>query len=132
DGSWYTSGDVGVLDEDGYLAITDRKKDIIIRGGENVSAAEIEELLLRLPGVAEAAVVAAPDARFGEHACAFVRVLPGAEAPTLDGVRSSLGATGLGRQKWPEELNVVADFPRTASGKVQKYVLREQLRAVDA
>jgi acyl-CoA synthetase (AMP-forming)/AMP-acid ligase II len=60
---WFMTGDVGVLDADGYLAITDRKKDIIIRGGENVSAAEVEELLIRLPGVAEVAVVAAPDAR---------------------------------------------------------------------
>ena len=129
---WYVTGDVGVLDEDGYLTITDRKKDIIIRGGENISAAEVEELLLRLPAVAEAAVVAAPDARFGEHACAFVRVLPGADVPSLELVRSHLAAAGLGRQKWPEELQVTTDFPRTASGKVQKYVLREQLRAVNA
>jgi acyl-CoA synthetase (AMP-forming)/AMP-acid ligase II len=130
DGSWYATGDVGVVDEDGYLTITDRKKDIIIRGGENVSAAEVEELLLRLPGVAEAAVVAAPDARLGEHGCAFVRLLPDADAGlTLDAVRSHLAAAGLARQKWPEELRVATDFPRTASGKVQKFVLREKLRA---
>ena len=128
DDGWYHTEDVGVLDEDGWLAITDRKKDIIIRGGENVSALEIEELLLRVPGVAEAAVVAAPDARLGEHACAFVRLLPGADPPSLDGVRASLDAAGLARQKWPEELRLVDDFPRTASGKVQKFVLRTQLR----
>jgi acyl-CoA synthetase len=130
DEGWYVTGDVGVLDEDGYLTITDRKKDIIIRGGENVSAAEVEELLLRLPGVAEAAVVAAPDERLGEHACAFVRMLPGsaADAPDLEAVRSHLAAAGLGRQKWPEELRLADDFPRTASGKVQKFVLRDQLR----
>src|SRR5205823_3647560 len=127
---WYTTGDVGVLDEDGYLTITDRKKDIIIRGGENVSAAEIEELLLRVPGVAEVAVVAAPDTRLGEHACAFVRALPGGSAADIDleVVRSHLAGAGLGRQKWPEDLRLVEDFPRTASGKVQKFVLREQLR----
>ena len=129
DGSWYASGDVGVIDEDGYLTITDRKKDIIIRGGENVSAAEIEELLLRMGGVAEVAVVAAPDVRLGEHACAFVRLAPGAPTLELDAVRSHLSAAGLSRQKWPEELRLVPDFPRTASGKVQKFVLRQQLRA---
>ena len=128
DDGWYVSGDVGVLDEDGYLTITDRKKDIIIRGGENVSAAEVEELLLRIPGVAEVAVVAAPDARLGEHGCAFVRVMPGAAEFDLEAVRSNLGAAGLARQKWPEELRFVGDFPRTASGKVQKFVLRQQLR----
>jgi acyl-CoA synthetase (AMP-forming)/AMP-acid ligase II len=128
DDGWYVSGDVGVLDEDGYLTITDRKKDIIIRGGENVSAAEVEELLLRMPGVAEAAVVAAPDARLGEHGCAFVRAVPGGVEFDLDAVRTSMAAAGLARQKWPEELRFVDDFPRTASGKVQKFVLRQQLR----
>jgi len=130
DDGWYVSGDIGVLDADGYLTITDRKKDIIIRGGENVSAAEVEELLLRMPGVAEAAVVAAPDARLGEHACAFVRLLPGSSDAELsmDAVQAHLSAEGLGRQKWPEELRFVDDFPRTASGKVQKFVLRARVR----
>src|SRR5581483_5792606 len=123
DDGWYVSGDIGVLDADGYLTITDRKKDIIIRGGENVSAAEVEELLLRMPGVAEAAVVAAPDARLGEHACAFVRLLPGSSDAELsmNAVQAHLSAEGLGRQKWPEELRFVDDLPRTASGKVQKF-----------
>ena len=129
DGGWYATGDVGVIDEDGYLTITDRKKDIIIRGGENVSAAEVEDLLLHIRGVAEVAVVAAPDPRLGEHACAFVRLVPGAESLELERVRSHLAAAGLARQKWPEELRLVPDFPRTASGKVQKFVLRQQLRA---
>jgi non-ribosomal peptide synthetase component E (peptide arylation enzyme) len=128
DDGWYVTGDVGVLDADGYLTITDRKKDIIIRGGENISAGEIEELLLHLPGVAEAAVVAAPDQRMGEHACAFVRLQPGATAPTLDSMRSHLDAAGLAKVKWPEELRVADDFPRTASGKIQKFVLRKQVR----
>ena len=117
-----------MLDDDGYLTIIDRKKDIIIRGGENVSAAEVEELLLRMPGVAEVAVVAAPDERLGEHGCAFVRLLPGQRAPTLDAVRAHLEAAGLARQKWPEDLRAIEEFPRTASGKIQKFVLREQLR----
>jgi len=125
---WFATGDIGVLDADGYLAITDRKKDIIIRGGENVSAVEVEELLLRIPGVAECAVVAAPDERLGEHACAFLRMLPGAAAVSLPDVRADLERAGLARQKWPEELHLVDEFPRTASGKVQKFVLRDRLR----
>ena len=125
---WFGTGDVGVLDVDGYLSIVDRKKDIIIRGGENISALEVEEQLLHLPAVAEAAVVAAPDARLGEHAAAFVRMQPGAPPPSLEAVRAHLEQVGLARQKWPEEIRGVEDFPRTASGKVQKYVLREGLR----
>jgi acyl-CoA synthetase (AMP-forming)/AMP-acid ligase II len=125
---WYATGDVGVLDDDGYLSIVDRKKDIIIRGGENISALEVEELVLRLPGVAEVAVVAAPDSRLGEHACAFVRPLPGQHAPTLDVMRAHLHAAGLARQKWPEEIRTIDDFPRTPSGKIQKFALRDRLR----
>jgi acyl-CoA synthetase (AMP-forming)/AMP-acid ligase II len=125
---WYATGDVGVLDDDGYLSIVDRKKDIIIRGGENVSALEVEELVLRLPGVAEVAVVAAPDARLGEHACAFVRPLRDSDLPSLDAVRAHLDAVGLARQKWPEELRAIEEFPRTPSGKIQKFALRDQLR----
>jgi acyl-CoA synthetase (AMP-forming)/AMP-acid ligase II len=126
---WYRTGDIAVLDEDGYLTITDRKSDIIIRGGENVSAAEVEEVLLGMPGIAEAAVVAAPDARLGEHAAAVVRVKPGRPAPTMDDLRAHFERSGIARQKWPEELHAVDDFPRTASGKVQKFVLRRDIAA---
>jgi acyl-CoA synthetase (AMP-forming)/AMP-acid ligase II len=129
---WFMTGDIGVLDDDGYLAITDRKKDIIIRGGENVSAQEVEELLVRMPDVAEVAVVAAPDARLGEVACAFFRMQAGRSAPDLAQVRAFLDHAGIARQKWPEYLRSVDEFPRTASGKVQKFVLREQLRAESA
>jgi acyl-CoA synthetase (AMP-forming)/AMP-acid ligase II len=125
---WFMTGDIGVLDADGFLAITDRKKDIIIRGGENVSAQEVEELLVRMPDVAEIAVVAAPDPRLGEVACAFFRMQPGSTAPTLADIRSYLDDAGIARQKWPEHVRSVDDFPRTASGKVQKFVLRQQLR----
>jgi len=127
---WYHTGDVGVLDDEGWLTITDRIKDVIIRGGENISPAEVEGLLLTMATVAEVAVVAAPDERLGEHGCAFVRLAdPTAPPPTLDDVRAHLDAAGLARQKWPEELRVVADLPRTPSGKVKKHDLRAALRA---
>ncbi|MFE6862092.1 AMP-binding protein [Nocardia sp. NPDC057668] len=124
---WYHTGDIGVLDADGYLSITDRTTDLIIRGGENISAVEVEEVLLGLPAVAEAAVVAAPDARLGEHAAAVLRLRPGLDAPTLAEVRAHFADRGLAKQKWPEEVRVVADFPRTPSGKVQKFRLRQDI-----
>jgi acyl-CoA synthetase (AMP-forming)/AMP-acid ligase II len=126
---WYSTGDIGVLDADGYLTITDRKKDIIIRGGENISAAEVEEVLMRLPGVAEVAVVAAPDARLGEHACACLRMQPGRTPPDLAAVQRHFATAGLAKQKWPEEIVAVDDFPRTPSGKIKKFVLRGEIRA---
>jgi acyl-CoA synthetase (AMP-forming)/AMP-acid ligase II len=129
EGGWFHTGDVGIIDAEGYLTITDRLKDIIIRGGENVSAAEVEQLLAHMKGVAEVAVVAAPDERLGEHGCAFFRMQQGIEAPDLEAVRAHLSDAGLARQKWPEELRSVDELPRTPSGKIQKFVLRQQLRA---
>ena len=128
DDGWYHTGDVGVLDEHGCLTITDRVKDIIIRGGENLSAAEIEEAVATVPGIAEAAVVAAPDERLGEHACAVVRMQPGVEPLQLADVTAHLGELGIARQKWPEELRTVSEFPRTPSGKVRKVDLRTMVR----
>jgi acyl-CoA synthetase (AMP-forming)/AMP-acid ligase II len=129
DDGWFATGDVGVVDEDGYLTIVDRKKDIIIRGGENISALEVEEQLVRIPGVAEVAVVAAPDERLGEHGCAFIRMQPGGgDPPGLEAVREQLQTSGLAKQKWPEDVRAVDDFPRTPSGKIQKFVLRQRLR----
>jgi acyl-CoA synthetase (AMP-forming)/AMP-acid ligase II len=125
---WYHTGDIGVLDAGGYLTITDRVKDVIIRGGENVSASEVEQALQSMRGVAEIAVVAAPDERLGERACAVVRMLPGAGPPSLADMAAHLERIGLARQKWPEELRIVADFPRTASGKIRKVDLRAWLR----
>jgi len=126
---WYHTGDVGVLDEDGYLTITDRKSDIIIRGGENISALEVEETLLGLPGVVEAAAVAAPDDRLGEHVAAVLVLRPGCALPTLEEVRAHFDRAGLARQKWPQEVHGVAEFPRTASGKIRKLPLRQDIAA---
>jgi len=126
---WYRTGDVGVLDEDGYLTITDRKADVIIRGGENISALEVEEVLLGMPSVVEAVVVAAPDERFGERTAAVLRVRTGHDMPTLDEVREHFKAAGVAIQKWPEQLHRVDDYPRTASGKVQKFLVRQHIRA---
>lgn len=125
---WYHTGDIGVIDADGYLTITDRKGDVIIRGGENVSAVEVEEVLLAMAQVAEAVVVAVPDARLGERTAAVLRMKPGLTMPTLDEVRAHFESTGVARQKWPEELHETEDFPRTASGKVQKFRVRQALR----
>jgi acyl-CoA synthetase len=124
---WYRTGDVGVLDDDGYLTITDRKADVIIRGGENISALEVEEVLLTMPSVVEAVVVAAPDDRLGEHAAAVLRVREGHDMPTLDEVRRHFKASGVAIQKWPEELHRIDDYPRTASGKVQKFLVRKNI-----
>ncbi|MFC3777346.1 AMP-binding protein [Mycolicibacterium holsaticum] len=131
DDGWYHTGDIGVLDEDGYLTITDRKADVIIRGGENISALEVEEVLLGMPSVAEAVVVAASDARLGERTAAVLRIREGHQMPTLDDVRAHFRHTGVAIQKWPEELHRVPegeDFPRTASGKVQKFRVREHVQ----
>ncbi len=125
DDGWYHTGDIGVIDEDGYLTITDRKSDIIIRGGENIGAAAVEDVLLTMPAIAEAVVVAAPDPRFGERAAAVLRLKPGHTMPTLDEVRAHFAEAGVARQKWPEELHEVDEYPRTASGKVRKHLVRQ-------
>jgi acyl-CoA synthetase len=127
DDGWYHTGDIGVLDADGYLAITDRKADVIIRGGENISAVEVEEVLLGMPGIAEAVVVAAPDAGLGERVAAVLRLKPGHALPNLDDIRAHFADQGVARQKWPEVLLEVSDYPRTASGKVQKRLVRSGL-----
>jgi acyl-CoA synthetase (AMP-forming)/AMP-acid ligase II len=127
---WLLTGDIGVVDADGFLTVTDRKKDLVIRGGENISSVEVEGLLLRHPAVAEAAVVASPDPEYGERVCAFVVVRPGASLALPD-VQAHFRDLGVQRQKTPELLVTVGDdeLPRTASGKVRKAELRRRLRA---
>jgi cyclohexanecarboxylate-CoA ligase len=123
---WFRTGDRGTLDRDGYLSITGRSKDLIIRGGENIPVAEVENLLFAHPKVASVAVVAMPDPRLGERACAFVIPKPGASL-TLAEVVAYLESRQIARQKFPERLEVVAEFPMTPSGKVQKFRLRQRI-----
>jgi len=123
---WFRTGDIGRLDAAGCLTLTDRKKDIVIRGGENISSQEVERVLATHPAVREAAVVAMPDARYGEKVCAFVIAQPGLSL-ALGEVQRHFGAAGVARQKTPEALFVVDELPRTASGKVRKADLRQRL-----
>ena len=129
DEGWYHTGDIGELDDDGYLTITDRLSDIIIRGGENISAREVEELARRSRrgGRGQRGRRARqPLRRARRRRRAGPRRAAARRASTT--VRAHLAAEGLARQKWPESLHLVDDLPRTPSGKVQKFVLRRRLR----
>lgn len=120
---WFRTGDLGAVDAAGYLRITGRLKEIVIRKGEKFSLAEIEAAIARHPAVAEAAVVAVPDPTTGERACAVV-VLHSDAALTLAALSTFLLAAGLARQKLPEQLEIAAALPRTDSGKIHRAALR--------
>jgi len=124
DDGWFKTGDRAMLDGDGYVSITGRSKDLIIRGGENISVAEVENLLFAHPKIANVAVVAMPDPRLAERACAFVIPEPG-HTVTLEEIVQYLELKELARHKFPERLEIVGEFPMTPSGKIQKYRLRE-------
>jgi len=124
---YFRTGDLAAADGDGFLTIRGRKKDIVLRGGENISVTEIENLLFDHPQIAEIAIVAMPDPVMVERACAFVVPREGAE-PTLGDLASFLGAQGVAKQKIPERLEIVPELPTTQSGKVQKFRLREIIR----
>lgn len=126
---YFRTGDLGVRTPQGALAITGRKKDLIIRGGENISAKEIEDVLHGHPSVREASVVAMPHERLGEGVCAFV--IAGDVPPDAEALAAHVRASGLAPQKIPERFVFVDDFPRTASGKVRKDLLRERVRSGD-
>ena len=126
EGGWYRTGDIGKLDEHECLHITDRKKDIIIRGGENISSLEVEACLLRYPCVREAAAVAMPDHRYGEKVCAFVVIEAGADL-SLEDIRSHFQFSGVAMQKSPERLEILAELPKNSSGKTLKQELRSIL-----
>ena len=121
---WFETGDLARMDEDGYIRIVGRAKDIIIRGGENVPVVEVEELIYRHPAVHDVAVVAMPDERLGERGCAFVQTNAGSNF-TFDAMVEHLLESGMSKTYLPERLELVDEFPRTASGKIQKFELRE-------
>jgi len=125
---WFDSGDLAYMDNDGYIRISGRVKDILIRGGENVPVAEIENLLYKHPAVAAVAVVGFPDARLGERGCAFIVPRSGSTID-LAAVRTYLSDAKMAKQFWPERVEVVDELPRTASGKIQKFKLREAAAA---
>jgi acyl-CoA synthetase (AMP-forming)/AMP-acid ligase II len=125
---WLATGDIGILHAAGHLAITGRAKDLIIRNGYNISPAEVENALLTCAGVGEVAVVGVPNEKTGERAIAFVTP-SGSATPTLADITAHLATLGMAKPKWPEELRLVDNFPRTASGKVQKYLLRNGFRS---
>jgi cyclohexanecarboxylate-CoA ligase len=122
------TGDLAVMDDDGFIRITGRRKDIIIRKGENLSAKGIEDDLAAHPKVADVAVIGVPDAQSGERVCACVVLRPGAGSLTLAEVRAFMEARGVMRQKVPEQLEVVSELPRNATGKVRKDELRARFR----
>ncbi|MDP3248843.1 MAG: AMP-binding protein [Polaromonas sp.] len=124
---WFDSGDLARMDAEGYIRITGRSKDIIIRGGENVPVVEVENLLYRHPAIVDAAVVGMPHPRLGETGCCFVSLKPG-QGFDLATLRQYLDSAGMTRNYWPERVEIVENFPRTASGKIQKFQLREIAR----
>jgi len=126
-GGWFDTGDLAYADEEGYIRINGRLKDIIIRGGENVPIVEIENLLYKHPAVLHAALVGYPDARLGERACAFL-VLREGQRLDLSIIQAYMAENKVAKQYWPERIEVVADLPKTPAGKVQKFALREQAK----
>ena len=124
---WFHTGDLGVMHPDGYIQLKDRSKDIIISGGENISSIEVEDAIAKHPDVLFVAVVARPDAKWGEHPCAFIELHPGRSA-SEDAILA-FAKTRLARFKLPRTV-IFTELPKTSTGKVQKYVLRERAKAL--
>jgi fatty-acyl-CoA synthase len=128
-GGWFHSGDLGVMQPDGYVKIKDRSKDIIISGGENISSLEVEDALYRHPAVLAAAVVAQPDPKWGEVPCAFVELKVGAQASEAELIAHC--RSRLAHFKAPKRV-VFGALPKTSTGKIQKFILREQVKSASA
>ena len=126
-GGWFHTGDLGVLYPDGYIQLKDRSKDIIISGGENISSIEVEEVLYKHPAVQACAVVAKPDAKWGETPCAFVEIAPGAKVTAAEII--AWCQQHLARYKCPRHV-VFQEVPKTSTGKIQKFQLREAAKRV--
>ncbi|EHR2420300.1 medium-chain fatty-acid--CoA ligase [Escherichia coli] len=124
---WYYSGDLCRMDEAGYIKITGRKKDIIARGGENISSREVEDILLQHPKIHDACVVAMPDERLGERSCAYVVLKAPHHSLSLEEVVAFFSRKRVAKYKYPEHIVVIEKLPRTASGKIQKFLLRKDI-----
>lgn len=127
DDGWFHSGDLCVMDEDGNIRIIGRKKDMIVRGGENLNSNEINDNLEGCPGILDHTVIGMPDERLGERICAFVVVAKGFENLSLTDVIDYLKEHRISKRFWPERLEIIKRIPHTGSGKVKKYLLREEL-----
>jgi fatty-acyl-CoA synthase len=128
-GGWFHSGDLAVMQPDGYVKIKDRSKDVIISGGENISSLEVEDVLYRHPAVMAAAVVARPDPKWGETPCAFVELKPGANTTEQELIEFCRGQ--MAKFKAPRAV-VFGELPKTSTGKIQKFVLREKAKSTAA
>lgn len=124
---WYYSGDLCCMDEAGYIKITGRKKDIIVRGGENISSREVEDILLQHPKIHDACVVAMPDERLGERTCAYVVLKAPHHSLSLEEVVAFFSRKRVAKYKYPEHIVVIEKLPRTVSGKIQKFLLRKDI-----
>ncbi|EER8887862.1 medium-chain fatty-acid--CoA ligase [Escherichia coli] len=124
---WYYSGDLCRMDEAGYIKITGHKKDIIVRGGENISSREVEDILLQHPKIHDACVVAMPDERLGERSCAYVVLKAPHHSLSLEEVVAFFSRKRVAKYKYPEHIVVIEKLPRTASGKIQKFLLRKDI-----
>ncbi|RZY71639.1 medium-chain fatty-acid--CoA ligase [Escherichia coli] len=124
---WYYSGDLCRMDEAGYIKITGRKKDIIVRGGENISSREVEDILFQHPKIHDACVVAMPDERLGERSCAYVVLKAPHHSLSLEEVVAFFSRKRVAKYKYPEHIVVIEKLPRTASGKIQKFLLRKDI-----
>ncbi|MBZ9157166.1 medium-chain fatty-acid--CoA ligase [Escherichia coli] len=124
---WYYSGDLCRMDDAGYIKITGRKKDIIVRGGENISSREVEDILLQHPKIHDACVVAMPDERLGERSCAYVVLKAPHHSLSLEEVVAFFSRKRVAKYKYPEHIVVIEKLPRTASGKIQKFLLRKDI-----
>lgn len=124
---WYYSGDLCRMDEAGYIKITGRKKDIIVRGGENISSREVEDILLQHPKIHDACVVAMPDERLGERSCAYVVLKAPHHSLSLEEVVAFFSRKRVAKYKYPKHIVVIEKLPRTASGKIQKFLLRKDI-----
>lgn len=128
DEGWFYSGDLCYMDEEGRIRINGRKKEVIIRGGENISAREIDDDLIGAPGLANSATIGMPDTRLGERICTFVVPSDPAAPPTQDGLIAYLRERHVAKRLWPERIEIIDEIPVTATGKVKRFILAQILK----